>query len=527
MFYRTKRKTPPLSRVNTTSPQKAETENLYLSVLESIPINVMLCDKNTFTITYANQQSIKTLELLKDLIPISPKDLVGTCIDVFHKEPSFQREMLNDPKNLPHQAIITLGEEYLDLFLTALDEDTFILTWSIVTEKLKAEKETVRLMSMLDNMPLNVMTCDPNDFKIDYINQTSKKTLQKLEHLIPITADQALGTCIDIFHKKPMMQRGILSDPKNLPHNARIQLGDETLSLNVSAIIGANNTYLGPMLTWNIISDIVTVEKEVTDISKGVASAATELSSTSESMSNTAQEASKKTSAVTVNSEQTTSSVQGVASATEELTASISEILRNIEEGAKVTQKAVGQSNSSKEMIQRLNTSASEIGVVIKLIEDIANQTNLLALNATIEAARAGDAGKGFAVVAGEVKTLSAQTTAATTEISSKVNEIQHATNAVVTAIEGISGTVDQMSTINEEINKAVREQNQVTNEISSSIQTEALRSQEVSSDLTQISKLINNTGDSSEEVRQAAGELSKLSIDMTKSIEKMLNSKK
>ncbi len=64
-----------------------------------------------------------------------------------------------------------------------------------------------------------------------------------------------------------------------------------------------------------------------------------------------------------------------------------------------------------------LQSALGEVGKVAADIDAIARQTNLLALNATIEAARAGTAGKGFAVVAGEVKTLAAQTSAATAKI--------------------------------------------------------------------------------------------------------------
>ena len=56
----------------------------------------------------------------------------------------------------------------------------------------------------------------------------------------------------------------------------------------------------------------------------------------------------------------------------------------------------------------------SEVGSIVRSIDEIADQTNILALNATLEAARAGEEGVAFDIVASEVKRLADDTRAAT-----------------------------------------------------------------------------------------------------------------
>ena len=57
---------------------------------------------------------------IKQYMPIRVDDMVGNCIDVFHKNPAHQRKILANPKNLPHQVNIQVGPEALDLLVSPL-----------------------------------------------------------------------------------------------------------------------------------------------------------------------------------------------------------------------------------------------------------------------------------------------------------------------------------------------------------------------------------------------------------------------
>ncbi|MDP1534023.1 MAG: methyl-accepting chemotaxis protein, partial [Rubrivivax sp.] len=166
--------------------------------------------------------------------------------------------------------------------------------------------------------------------------------------------------------------------------------------------------------------------------------------------------------------------VQSVASAAEELSASINDISRQAAHAAGIAGRAVSQARATDSTVQGLAKTASRIGEVVGLINDIASQTNLLALNATIEAARAGEAGRGFAVVASEVKSLASQTAKATEDISEQIADMQKVASEAIEAIKGIGGIIGEVNEVATAIAAAVEEQGAATQEITRSTQQAA-----------------------------------------------------
>lgn len=249
-------------------------------------------------------------------------------------------------------------------------------------------------------------------------------------------------------------------------------------------------------------------DSNVTSIMSTVSGAVSELGDTANVMNVAAAEAQNQTTTVASAAEQATGNVETVAAAAEELSSSISEISRQVSQSTTLANQAVEESEDTNQRIKTLQGAVNDISQVVDLITDIAEQTNLLALNATIEAARAGEAGKGFAVVASEVKNLSHQTTKATEQILSQIQDVQGSTTDAVASIGSISERITEMSGITSTIAAAVEEQNAATQEIARNVQEAAIGTRSVTESVVKVSQTANETGAASEQVNNLSGNL-------------------
>jgi len=399
---------------------------------------------------------------------------------------------------------------------------------SDVTAMMKSQGEAGRLSSMVEQAPINIMFADRGN-KITYMNSSSFKTLKTVESLLPIRVEQIVGQSVDIFHKAPEYQRRILSDPNNLPRQANIPLGTDTLDLLVSPVYDADKNYLGAMVTWSIITeklaavkreikmkeDLQRVLAKVDENASAMAAAAEELSAVSTEMSANAEETASQAGVVSAASEQVSKNTETVATGIEEMSASIKEIAKNATEAAKVATSAVKVAENTNATISKLGESSIDIGKMVKVITSIAQQTNLLALNATIEAARAGEAGKGFAVVANEVKELAKETAKATEDISQKIETIQADTKGAVEAIGKISVVINQINDISNTIASAVEEQTATTNEISRNVAEASKGTAEIAQNITSVAQAAKSTTMGATDSQRAAAELARMAGEL------------
>ena len=379
----------------------------------------------------------------------------------------------------------------------------------------------VKFSAMVELSPINTLLADL-DFNLVYMNQASTRTLRKIEHLLPRSVDRLVGEKIDIFHKDPKRIQKIISDPKNLPHKAQIKLATETLHLLASPIFDADNKYIGPMVTWDLITDRVTLVSNLNEASSQLAAAAAELNATASEMSSNAEETNREAVSAAGASEEISRGVDAVATNSEEMNAAIKEIARNASEASAMSNATLKQAQTTNHTIAQLGQSSQEIGNVIKVISSIAQQTNLLALNATIEAARAGEAGRGFAVVANEVKELAKQTARATEEITGKINAIQRDTGAAVEAIAAIAISIEKLNNIAGAIAASVEEQQATTTEMSRVVQDSAKGVSSITRNIKAVSEASSQTSSGASQCMTAAKQLAQLADSLRELVQKV-----
>ncbi len=135
--------------------------------------------------------------------------------------------------------------------------------------KLAKQADLNRIKQMVENAPVNMLYAD-SDLKVQFMNRKASETLKRLEAHLPIKVAQMVGHSIDIFHKAPEHQRRILADPRNLPRTTMINVGPEIFELNVNAMVDSGGKYLGPMITWEVVTSKLETEKREAEMAADI-----------------------------------------------------------------------------------------------------------------------------------------------------------------------------------------------------------------------------------------------------------------
>jgi methyl-accepting chemotaxis protein len=129
------------------------------TALDNVTSAVMMVDRDLVCTQFndaSKQLFDENMEHFKKAYPtFNPAAMIGTCIDIFHKNPAHQRAMLADVRNLPHRTRIKVGPLTFALKVTASynvagEYDGNILEWSNISKQLENELQNIDYRGYLD-----------------------------------------------------------------------------------------------------------------------------------------------------------------------------------------------------------------------------------------------------------------------------------------------------------------------------------------------------------------------------------------
>lgn len=418
--------------------ERVNRENIRIrQALDSVKGNVMIGD-GEHNIVYANRAWFDMMrnaeqDVRKELNNFSVDRVLGSSMDIFHKNPAHQRAMV-ERLHGTHNAQILVGGRYFSLTATPVMDAGgsrvgTVVEWSDRTDEVAIEREIDALVEAAGNGDFT------RTIKLDGKSGFYRKLSEGLNALMETTQ---VGIN-DVIRVLGALAKGDLNEKITRDYQGDFgQLKRD-----------ANGTV---EKLKEIITDIRQAATLISCASNEIAIGNTDLSQRTEEQASSLEETASSM-------EQMTSAVKQSAENARHANELAGEAQRRARQGGDVVSRAV-------QAMDEINRSSKKIADIIGVIDEIAFQTNLLALNAAVEAARAGEQGRGFAVVAGEVRNLAQRSAAAAKEIKdlirdsvNKVTDGAQLVNHSGDTLTQIVEAVEKVSTMMREISDAAQEQ--------------------------------------------------------------------
>ena len=451
------------------------------SALNAASSNIMVADRFR-SIIFMND-AVKTM--LKEIEPevktalpeFDADNLVRQSIDIFHKDPHHQEDLL-EKLTETFSTRIVMGSETVDLIVDPIFDDKgqrigTVAEWKRMTAQLAIE-------GMISDIVANAAKGELNA-RIDASALSGFE--QRLSVSINSLLDGFSGITQNLNQILAKMSEGDLSH----------ELGGEYEGEMRGIQVAINNA----------LANIAMTLSKVKNGSSEIGNMATEVAVASEDLSQRTQHQAASLEETAASMEQITSTIQMSSDNTAKANELSHKSADEAREAMVIMQKTIQAMNG-------IETLSKQIGEITHVIDSIAFQTNLLALNAAVEAARAGEHGRGFAVVAGEVRNLAQKSADSSKEIS---NLITSATSQIQ------SGTklVEETNTVFENMVTKINDVETLVSDIATSSTEQAKGLSQINIAVTNLDEVTQQNAALVEQLSATAGNMSEEAKDQAK----------
>ena len=440
--------------------------------LDKVSTSVMVGNAQ-HEVVYMNDSAMRLFEgieedIQQDITGFNAASVLGSNIDVFHKDPAHQRSLL-DKMTSSHTAMAKVGGRTLQIVANPVlgklgERIGTAVEWTDLTAELAIEVDVQKVVdaAMAGDLGRRI----PLDDKQGFLAVLSKN----INELVGVS-------------------ERVINDTARVL--AAVSQGDltETIDNDYSGLYGdlkrdANET----------VAQLSKVVKELQDAAQAVNTGADEIAQGNADLSR--------------RTEEQAASLEETASSMEQMNATVRQNAGNAANANQLAKATSEQANKGGEIVgnavsamNAINASSSRIADIVGVIDEIAFQTNLLALNASVEAARAGEQGRGFAVVASEVRNLASRSASAAKEIKDLIKDS-------VSKVEDGSRLVNESGEMLGEIVTGIKKVTDIVGEIAAASQEQATGVDEINRAVAHMDGLTQQNASLVEQAAAASGSL-------------------